>query len=150
MAQHNEGILWMPTPKRNHHTWFARTNNLLCNSQSILTWKMKYTKGLQKTKPTEPLPIEVLQDQKQRQPLLLGDQLDTGVQAYVEKIRKLGGIANTAIVQGGTQATIADRDRTILDTLASSWKRLGKVAFVQDGLCGKEGCSKGKSCDRGI
>ena len=48
---------------------------------TVGTWKTKYTEGLQKSKPTEPLP-----DQKQGRPLLLGDELDTAVQAYVENI----------------------------------------------------------------
>ena len=48
---------------------------------------------------------------KQGRLLLLGDELDTTVQAYVESIRKLGDIVNTAIVLGGTEAIIADRKR---------------------------------------
>ena len=75
---------------------------------TVGTWKTKYTEGLRKRKPTEPLPIKALPDQKQGRPLLLGDELDTAVQAYVENIRKLGGVVNTAIVLGGTEAIIAD------------------------------------------
>ena len=44
---------------------------------TVRTWKTKYTEGLRKRKPTEPLP-----DGKQGRPLLLGDELDTAVQAY--------------------------------------------------------------------
>ena len=33
------------------------------------------------------------------------------MQAYVENIRKLGGVVNTAIVLGGAEAIIADRKR---------------------------------------
>ena len=115
---------------------------------TVRTWKTKYTECLRKRKPTEPLPIKALPVRKQGRPLLLGDELDTAVQAYVESIRKLGGVVNTVIVLGGAEAIIADRDRTLLDTLRSSWKRLGKVAFVQDGLCEEEGHNKGKSCSR--
>ena len=78
---------------------------------TVRTWKAKYTKGLWKRKTTEPLPIKALPDQKQGRPLLLADELDTGVQAYVESIRKLGGVVNTAIVLGGAEAIIADRKR---------------------------------------
>ena len=59
----------------------------------------------------EPLPIKALPDRKQGRPLFSGNKLDTAVQAYVESIRKLGGIVNTAIVLGGAEAIIADRKR---------------------------------------
>ena len=48
---------------------------------------------------------------KQGQSLLLGDELDTAVQAYVENIRKVGGVVNTAIVVGGAEAITADGKR---------------------------------------
>ena len=94
---------------------------------TVRTWKMKYTEGLRKRKR---LPIKALPDRKQGRPLLLGDELDTAVQAYVESIRKLGGVVNIAIVLGGAEAIIADRDRTLLDTLApgkSADRLLGPV-----------------------
>ena len=50
---------------------------------TVRTWKTKYTEGLQKRKLMEPLPIKALPDQKQGQPLLLGDEMDTAVQAYI-------------------------------------------------------------------
>ena len=102
---------------------------------TVRTWKTKHTEGLRKRKPTEPLPIKALPDRKQGQPLLLGDELDTAVQAYVESIRKLGGVVNTAIVLGGAEAIIADRDRTLLDTLAPGKDRakslLSRIGYVK-------------------
>ena len=107
---------------------------------------MKYT-GLWKRKPTESLPIKALPGRKQRSPLLLEGDLDTE-KDYVKSIRKLGNVVNTGLILGGAEAIIADRDRTLLDTLApgEEWA----VAFVQDGLCEEEGHNKGKSCSRGI
>ena len=55
---------------------------------TIRTWKTKYTEELRKRKPTEPLPFKELPDRKQGRPLLLGDELDTAVQAYVESMSK--------------------------------------------------------------
>ena len=55
---------------------------------TVRTWKTKYTEGLRKRKPTEPLPIKVLPDRKQGRPLLLGDEMGTAVQAYVESMSK--------------------------------------------------------------
>ena len=66
----------------------------------------------------------------------------------MESIRKLGDVVNTALILGGAEAIIADRDIMLLDT--SSWRRLGKVTFVQDGLCEEQGHNKGESCSRGI
>ena len=54
--------------------------------RTVKRWMMKYMKGLRKRKPTELLPIKALPDRKQGRPLLLGDELDTAVQAYVESI----------------------------------------------------------------
>ena len=110
---------------------------------TVRTWKTKYTEGLRKRKPTEPLPIKALPDRKQGRPLLLGDELDTAVQAYVESIRKLGGVVNTAIVLGGAEAIIADRDRTLLDTLApgKDWAKslLSRIGYVK-----RKATTKGK------
>ena len=53
---------------------------------TVKTWKTKYMEGLRKTKPTEPLLVKALPYRKQGRPLLLGDKLDTVVQAYVENI----------------------------------------------------------------
>ena len=110
---------------------------------TVRTWKTKYTEGLRKRKPTEPLPIKALPDRKQGRPLLLGDDMDTAVQAYVESIRKLGGVVNTAIVLGGAEAIIADRDRTLLDTLApgKDWAKslLSRIGYVK-----RKATTKGK------
>ena len=52
---------------------------------TVRTWKSKYAK-----EPTEVLPIKALPYRKQGCPLLLGEELDTALKAYVEDIRKLG------------------------------------------------------------
>ena len=55
---------------------------------TIRTWKAKF-KELRKRQPTKPLP-----NRKQGRPLLFGKELDTAAKAYVESIRKLGGVEN--------------------------------------------------------
>ena len=56
-------------------------------------------------------------------------------QAYAENIQKLGGVVNTAIVLGGAAAIIANKDRTLVDTLASvkDWAEslLSRMGFVK-------------------
>ena len=75
--------------------------------------------------------------------MLLGDELDTAVQAYVESIRKLGNVVNTALILGGAEAIIADRDRMLLDTLApgEDWAKslLSRMGYVK-----RKATTKGK------
>ena len=84
---------------------------------TVRSWKSKYKDELRKRKPTEPLPIKALPNCKQGCPLLLGEELDTAVKAYVENIRKLGGVVNTVIILGGAEAVIANEDRSLVDTV---------------------------------
>ena len=77
---------------------------------------MKYTKGLQKRNPTEPLPIKALPDRKQGRPLLLGDELDTAVQAYVESIGIIGIVALPCALQLFSNCSIPD---ILADVVAS-------------------------------
>ena len=57
------------------------------------------------------------------------------MKAYVEDIRKLGGVVNTAIVLGGAEAIIVNKDRTLVDTLApgKDWAKslLSRMGFVK-------------------
>ena len=102
---------------------------------TVRSWKSKYEDEVRKRKPTEPLPIKALPNRKQGRPLLLGEELDTAVKAYVENIRKLGGVVNTAIVLGGAEAIIANKDRSLVDTLApgKDWAKslLTRMGFVK-------------------
>ena len=99
---------------------------------TVRTWKSKYEEEQRKRKPTEPLPIKALLNRKQDRPLLLGD---TAVKAYVENIRKLGGVVNTAIVLGGAEAIVANNGRTLVDILApgKDWAKslLSRMVFVK-------------------
>ena len=54
---------------------------------TVRTWKSKYEEELRKRKPTELPPIKALPNRKQGRPLLLGEELDTAVKAYVENIK---------------------------------------------------------------
>ena len=65
------------------------------------------------------------------------------MQAYVESIRKLAGVVNTAIVLGGAEAIIADRDRTLLDTLAPG-KDWAKSLLSRMGYVKRKATTKGK------
>ena len=90
---------------------------------------MKFQEELWERKPTEVLP-----NHKQGC-LLCGEELDTAVKAYVENIQKLGGVVNTAVVLGGAAAIIANKDRTLVDTLApvKDWAEslLSRMGFVK-------------------
>ena len=85
------------------------------------------------------LPIKALPDRKQGRPLLLGDELDTAVHTYVERIRKLGSFVNTAIVLGGTKAIIADRDSTLAPGKDWAKSLLSRMGYVK-----RKATTKGK------
>ena len=69
-----------------------------------------------KRNPTEPLPIKALPDRKQGRPLLLGDELDTAVQAYVESIGIIGIVALPCALQLLSNCSIPD---ILVDVVAS-------------------------------
>ena len=46
--------------------------------------------------------LESLPHRKQDRPLLLGDKIDSMVQAYIQRVREQGGAVSTQIVIGDT------------------------------------------------
>ena len=50
----------------------------------------------------------------QGRPLLLEHELDRAVQKFVEFMRKIGGIVNTAIVMAAVQGIVSARDHALL------------------------------------
>ena len=107
---------------------------------TVRTWKSKYKEELQNTKQTKLVQIKVLPNCKQGCPLLLGEELHT-VEAYVEDIRKLACVVNTAIDLRGAKAITANKDGTLVDTLAPEkfWVKslLSKESLLQT-LLGSE------------
>ena len=102
---------------------------------TVRTWKAKYGEKLRKRRGIDPTTIKELPSRKQGRPLLLGEDLDTEVKAYVENLRQLGGVVNTSIVLGGAEGIIASKDRTLVDTLApgKDWAKslLFRMGYVK-------------------
>ena len=53
--------------------------------------------------------VKSLHTKPQGRPLLLGKQLDKSVQEYIDAMRKVGGVVNTAIVMAAARGVIASR-----------------------------------------
>ena len=57
------------------------------------------------------------------------------LKAYVESIRKLRGVVNTALVLGGAEAIIANKNKTLVNTQApgKDWAKslLTRMGFVK-------------------
>ena len=58
--------------------------------------------------------VKSLHTKPQGRPLLLGKQLDKSVQEYIDPMRKVGGVVNTAIVMAAAWGVIASRHPGLL------------------------------------
>lgn len=58
--------------------------------------------------------VTSLPKQPQGRPLLLGELLDKSVQSYIESLRKVGGVVNTAIVRGAAHGIVSVRHPSLL------------------------------------
>ena len=110
---------------------------------TVRTWKAEYGEELRKRKGIDPTTIKELPSRKQDRPLLLGEELDTDVKAYVENLRQLGGVVNTSIVLGGAEGIIASKDRTLVDTLAPG-KDWAKSLLFRMGYVKRKATTKAK------
>ena len=82
---------------------------------TVRGWKNKYKNELLKLqKSNEEVVVRELVDRKRGRPLLLGNELDVQVQAYVNALRLNGGIVNTAIVIATGEGIVKDHDSNLL------------------------------------
>ena len=78
---------------------------------TVRGWKNKYKNELLKLKKSDKeVVVRELVDRKRGRPLLLGNELDQQVQAYVNDLHLNGGIVNTAIVVATGEGIIKDYD----------------------------------------
>ena len=67
-----------------------------------------------------PQPVTVLLKMTAGRPLLLGKDLDTSVQNYINSLRKVGGVVNTAIVLAAANGIVAAKNPGLL-TSHGAW-----------------------------
>ena len=85
------------------------------NESTVRGWKNKYKNELWRLKKSgEEVVVRELVDRKHGRPLLLGNELDQQVQAYVHALHLNGGIVNTAIVIATGEGIIKDHDSNLL------------------------------------
>ena len=105
------------------------------SESTIRTWKTYYCAKLRGRKSGDSKPIEVLEERRRGRPLLLGEQLDSAVKAYIEDVRRLGGVVNTSTVIGAAEGIIEEKDRTLLPilTLGKDWAKslLSRMGYVK-------------------
>ena len=74
---------------------YSKKRGVELSESTIRTWKTYYCAKLRERKSGDSKPIEVLEERRRGRPLLLGEQLDSTVKAYIEDVRRLGGVVNT-------------------------------------------------------
>lgn len=85
------------------------------NESTVRGWKNKYKNELWRLKKSgKEVVVRELVDRKRGRPLLLGNELDQQVQAYVHALRLNGEIVNTAIVIATGEGIIKDHDSNLL------------------------------------
>ena len=82
--------------------------------------------------------VSSLPKMAQGRPLLLGQELDKSVQDYINAMRKVGGVVNTAIVMAAANGIIAARSPAFARTVWWSHRHnqsMGQISANSDGLC---------------
>lgn len=101
----------------------------------VRSWKQQYIEEGGREVLRKSYTIEEILPHKRGRPLLLGEDLDVEVKAYVESVCSLGGVLNTDIVLASAQGIISSKDRTLLNALAPgrSWAKslLMRMGFVK-------------------
>lgn len=108
---------------------------------TVRSWKQKYIEERRKRSPSKV--VEEILSCKRGYPLLLGEDLDVEVKAYVESIRSLGGFVNTDIILSNAQGIISSKDRTLLNALAPG-RPWGKSLLMRMGFVKRKGTTKEK------
>ena len=108
---------------------------------TVRTWRDNYRTELRKRgqEGSDSMTIKALPSKKKGRPLLLGDELDRQVQAYIGKVREGGCVVNSAIVIAAARGLVSKHDGRLLDTnggpisLKKNWanKLLNRMGMVK-------------------
>ena len=87
---------------------------------TVRTWRDSYQAELKKRTcgqaGLDNTTIKQLPSKKRGRPMLLGDELDRQVQAYLLRLREAGCVVNSAIVLGAARGIVMKHDSNLLDT----------------------------------
>ena len=115
---------------------------------SVRDWRNAYTLELKKRRGEgDESAVMELPEKKRGRPLLIGEDFDGQVQAYLNFVREKGGVVNTAIAISCAEGIIMNKDSSLLAcngghiSLTKDW---GKNTLYRMGLVKRKGTTKAK------
>ncbi len=94
---------------------------------TIRGWRDSYIKEIKKRKmENKPVNVTKLPEKRRGRPLLLGEELDRQVQAYITALRSNGAVVNTAIVKACAEGIVRSKDSNLL------FSKGGHIALTKD------------------
>ena len=124
---------------------FSKTLDKDLNESTVRSWVTQYKKELSRKRQLgETVPaVQVLPPAKRGRPLLIGDQLDSQVKAYIRCIRESGGVITSAIAVAAGTAIVRKHDPKLLAEcgghiiLTKHWAKslLYRMQFVKRRSC---------------
>lgn len=109
---------------------------------TIQTWKTRYLAEIARQRRAGEhgdLTVKSLPTKKCGRPLLLGDELDSQVQKYIQTVREGGGVITTSITMAAAEAIVKKADRNLLSenegpvTITNNWAKslLQRMNYVK-------------------
>ena len=107
---------------------------------SVRTWKKKYLQEIaRRRREGEHLLVKELPEKKTGRPLMLGEELDKQVRAYLVSLRENGAVINTAIAMACAQGVVKSYDSNLLEcngghiSLTKNWAKylMERMGFVK-------------------
>ena len=120
-----------------------RCSDRAVKESSMRTWRNKYLTEIAKRKRVgeeeTTMDLKQLPDKKRGRPLLLGDELDRRVKAYILDIQSKGAVVNSTIVIAVAQGIVSHYDSNMLEengghiTLSKTWAKylLYRMGFTK-------------------
>ena len=94
---------------------FSRKLKVKINRSTIYSIKKDYLESVREKRKTDDNDVDELPERKSGRPLLLGDHLDTVVQAYLLKLREAGGVVSARIVVAAARGIVMTYDKFKLE-----------------------------------
>jgi len=116
------------------------------NESTIRGWKKAYLQELHKRKKSgSSMVVNELKEKKNGRPLMLGEDLDRKVRAYIQDTRRLGNAITTRVVMAGALGIVKKKDKNLLAengghiVINKSWARylLQCMNYVKRKACSK-------------
>ena len=92
---------------------FYAAKKMVLKASSVRDWKSAYIREI-RSRRGDITALKRLPEKKRGRPLLLGEELDRQVRAYVTSLRSNGAVVNTAIVMSCAEGIIKNHDSNLL------------------------------------